>query len=590
MNDVTGPSGPSGPSGVTSVTRTAAPVPVETEWQFDAIDVRPVERWLAAVPEGTGPRIESGPTSTIIDTYLDTDDWRLYRAGYSLRIRRIGSRLEATLKSLHEGENGLRRRTEFSETLAGDGAAALLIAPGPVGSRSRLAVGPRPLVPLFDVRTQRHEYHLTLDGVPAGEVTVDRTTIPLGDRAESTRLRRVEVEVPERLVPALAPFVASMRLGAALHPATLSKFQAGLLARGLEPVVAPDLGPVAIDPSLTVGEVAFAVLRRHLAAVLAHEPGTRIGDDAEELHDMRVATRRLRAALDMFAEVLPARFARFREELGWLGDALGSVRDLDVQLAQQDAWVAESSKEDAVALAPLRDVLEEQRVVARERMLVVLNSARYERLIAGFAEALRRGPLRSSRAAAQPVEVVAPELILDRYRAVRKARRRIGADSPLTDYHRVRIRAKRLRYALEFLEDVYPEEIPPLVKRLVVVQDILGLLQDAAVATQRFRAMVAEEGSTLAPSTLFAMGIVARRYEEQTERLRVRFPKAYARLPAKPWKTLRREMELRATAASATTAPAETAPTETAPTLSPVEPVAPTSDPPQHLATPGGAG
>ncbi len=579
MSDVPGVSGPSG------VTGSPATMPVETEWQFDAIDVRPVERWLAAVPDGAGPRIESGPTSTIIDTYLDTDDWRLYRAGYSLRIRRKGQRLEATLKSLHGGENGLRRRTEFSETLAGDGAAALLIAPGPVGSRSRLAAGPRPLVPLFDVRTQRHEYHLTIDGVPAGEVAVDRTTIPLGHRAESTRLRRVEVEVPERLVSAVAPFVASMRLGAALHPATLSKFQAGLLARGFEPVVAPDLGPVAIDASQMVGEVAFAVLRRHLTAVLAHEPGTRIGDDAEELHDMRVATRRLRAALDMFAEVLPVRFTRFREELGWLGDTLGSVRDLDVQLAQLDAWVAESSKEDAVALAPLRDVLEEQRLDARERMLVILNSARYDRLITGFAEALRRGPLRSSKAAAQPVEVVAPELILDRYRAVRKAGRRIGARSPLTAYHRVRIRAKRLRYALEFLGDVYPEEIPPLVRRLVAVQDILGLLQDSAVATQRLRAMVAEQGSTLAPSTVFAMGFVARRYKEQVEKLRGRFPKVYAHLPAKPWKTLRHEMELRATAASAATAPAETSPT-----LAPVDAVAPPSDPSQHLATPGGAG
>ena len=94
-------------------------LPVETEWQFDAIDVRPVEWWLAALPAGADPAVEPGATSIIIDTYLDTPDWRLHRAGYSLRIRRSGGGVEATLKSLAEGQEVLRRRTEFSEPLAG---------------------------------------------------------------------------------------------------------------------------------------------------------------------------------------------------------------------------------------------------------------------------------------------------------------------------------------------------------------------------------------------------------------------------------------------------------------------------------------
>ena len=78
--------------------------------------------------------------------------------------------------------------------------------------------------------------------------------------------------------------------------------------------------------------LAFAVLRRQLAVVRAKEPGTRLGEDPEELHDMRVATRRLRAALSLFEAVLPVRAQVFREELGWLARLLGSVRDLDVQL------------------------------------------------------------------------------------------------------------------------------------------------------------------------------------------------------------------------------------------------------------------
>ena len=72
-----------------------------------------------------------------------------------------------------------------------------------------------------------------------------------------------------------------------------------------------------------MGELAFAVLRRQLAVVRDKEPGTRLGEDVEELHDMRVATRRLRAALSLFESVLPVRAQVFREELGWMGRLLG---------------------------------------------------------------------------------------------------------------------------------------------------------------------------------------------------------------------------------------------------------------------------
>jgi CHAD domain-containing protein len=526
-----------------------ASAPIETEWQFDAIDVRPVERWLAGLSNGAGPAVEPGPASTMVDTYLDTQDWRLFRAGYSLRIRRKGGHVEATLKSLTEGQDGLRRRAEFSETLAGRDAAALLNASGPVGARAKLAAGSTPLMSLFEVRTRRREYRLMIDNAPAGEIAVDRTTIPLGDHSESARLRRVEVEVADSRVLELTPFVESLRSACALQPAGLSKYQAGLLARGLQPAAAPDLGPRDVEPSGSVGEVAFAVLRLHFDALLANEPGTRIGDHIEDLHDMRVATRRLRAALSIFADGLPVRFARFRDEFGWVADALGAVRDLDVQLDQLDAWMAASTDEDAAALAPLHGLLEEQRLDARERMMAALDSVRYERLVAGFTTALRRGPPRTSPVSRQPAFGVAPELIIDRHRKVLKAGGRATRSPSSSAYHRLRIRAKRLRYALEFLSPLYPAEAPPVVKRLVAVQDLLGLLQDADVAIRRLRTLVAQRGLALAPNTIFAMGLVARRYGEQEEELRARFPKAYKRVSGKRWKDLAREMKRRRPAA-----------------------------------------
>jgi triphosphatase len=529
--------------------------PVETEWQFDAIDVRPVERWLSEGRDGMGPTVEPGPASTIVDTYLDTGDWRLFRAGYSLRVRRAGGRTEATLKSLDEGHDGLRNRTEFTEALEVGEASALLRASGPVGTRAKLAAGSKPLDRLFEVRTQRRTYRLTVDGSPAGEIAIDRTTIPVGEQSESTRLRRVEVEVPPSLVERLAPFVESLRSACALQPSALSKFQAGLLARGLQPASARDLGATEVDPEGTVGDAAFAILRRQLGLLLDTEPGTRIGDDPEDLHDMRVATRRLRAALSIFSEALPVRFGRIRDELGWVAQALGAVRDLDVQLDQLETWIRGSTEEDAAALAPLRGLLEEQRRVSRRRMLAVLDSGRYEQLITGFSTALRGRPIRSPPAARGPLSEIAPSLIGDRHRKVRKAAGRVARTPSPSAYHRLRIQAKWLRYTLEFLTPLFPVEAPPVVKRLARLQDLLGRHQDANVAIGRLRSLVAERGGSLAPPTVFAMGIVARRYGEEAEALRARFPKVYRCVSGKRWKALQREVDRRHPSAAAPEAP-----------------------------------
>ena len=154
------------------------------------------------------------------------------------------------------------------------------------------------------------------------------------------QLRRVEVGVFREWMDALgtpgAP--APGRLRAAAGHALQVRGRPARPAAWSSPG-RPISGPTEIGPELNLGELAYAVLRRQLAVLRAKEPGTRLGEDPEELHDMRVATRRLRAALDLFAEVLPIRSRNFRGELGWLAGVLGAVRDLDVQLEAQAAMV-----------------------------------------------------------------------------------------------------------------------------------------------------------------------------------------------------------------------------------------------------------
>ena len=519
----------------------------EVEWQFDALDVRPVSRWLEGDSWGRDPAVATGETREISDGYFDTEDWRIYRAGYALRIRRAdGHKMEATMKRLASanGQTGLRRRREISEPLDDADPETLNGATGPVGDRVRALIGSEALRPLFEVRTRRSTHHLMLDGFRVGEIALDETAIPL-DEEEPANIRRVEVEVEPEALDRLEPFVQRLREECRLSPAVASKYESGLFARGISPPAPPDFGPTEVDGSLSTGEFAFRVLRKQFGIFLAHEPGTRIGEDPEELHDMRVATRRMRAAMKIFEDSLPARTRAFRESLKWVAGALGEVRDIDVQLGHLESWVSDAAPEDREPLMALRTVLEEQRAKARKAMLRVLDSRRYAKLIDSFAGFLQKGPSRRAAGARQPIMEAAPGLVRKPYRKVRKLGDPLTEESSAEEFHELRKKGKRLRYALEFLSGIYGEPIQEFIEPLKDLQDVLGDHQDAEVATSHLRelSVARGRGRRLPPETIFVMGGISRRYEMQARELSTQYPQAYRKAVRKKWKKIRGVME-----------------------------------------------
>lgn len=584
--------------------------PIEVEWQLDALDLRPVERWLTVLatrrhagvgnpgvgnpgvgsPGVGSPGVgnpgagnpgagnpgagnvaggSSGSSSAgttvggqttinglpaldlrtaeakhLFDVYLDTEDWRIGRAGFVLRVRHRPGGDEVTLKDTAPASGGLRRRLEATEPLPPEGVAALGPA-GPVGRRVRALAGNRALVPVLEVRTTRVPTTMHANGTSVAEIALDDTTLSVGAGEEPAHLRRVEVEVDPGWVEALEPLVEQMRRECGLQPATLSKFEVGLLAAGLSVPAPPELGPTEVRPDSSVGDLAFAVLRRNVAALLAHDPGTRLGEDIEELHDMRVATRRLRAALALFADSLPARAAHLRTELGWLADVLGAVRDLDVQLERLDGWAEEVPTADRSALVELSALLGHERDRARRALLEALDSPRYERLVAGFTTMARQGPSRLSPEAQAPAAVVLPELLHSRHHAVTKAARRARRTGRAQDFHRVRIRCKRLRYALEFASGVYEGRTRPVVKSVVRVQDLLGAMQDADVAARRLHDLALRGDHTLSARTVFTMGGIAERHRHEALRLLAQAPKRLKVLRGPQWRHLASYLEKR---------------------------------------------
>jgi CHAD domain-containing protein len=349
----------------------------------------------------------------------------------------------------------------------------------------------------------------------------------------------------------MQPFVERLRRECGLQPATLSKFEAGLMAAGISIPGPPDLGPVGVSPDSTLGELAYRVLRKEASAMLAHVPGTRLGEDVESLHQMRVATRRMRAGMDMFASVLPVRAGRLRAELGWLAALLGEVRDLDIQLGRFDDWTEEMPGDHREALDELADLLAGHRVQARRALLEALDSRRYERLVSGLVAMLVQGPSSRSTTGRAPAVTTMPELIEERHHAAGKAARRAKRTGAATDYHRLRIRCKRLRYALEFASGLYDGELKGFVRQMTRLQDALGSMQDAVVASSRLQVIaLTEEGASLSRAAIFAMGGVAGQYRSEAEHLLGDMPELVQLLKGKEWKRARSLMELRQKAAA----------------------------------------
>lgn len=534
----------------------------EIEWQFDALDLRPVERWVTALPAHVGSGLTAlitvtalaKPVRRLSDRYLDTEDWRIGRAGYVLRTRRRGQGSEVTLKDSRPAEaSGLRRRLEVTEVLGPDGVDALG-STGPVGRRVHAVAGHHALRQVIEVRTRRRAFALRISGEEAAELAMDETVISARPGQRPVHLNRVEVEVASPWVDVLAPLVANLRDSCGLRPATLSKFEAGLLALGMEVPGAPDLGDTDVNRDSTVGELALAVIRRHLGVMLSREPGTRLGEDIEDLHQMRVATRRLRAALDFFAEVLPQRSRSMSSELAWMADVLGHVRDLDVQIEHIEGLGTWSERwhtvvrSDRSPVDELLSVLAGDREQARLALLESLDSARWERLVSGLTSMVIQRRLRLPAGARQRATSVLPDLVESRHRAVVKAARRARRTGDPRDFHRLRIRGKRLRYSLEFTSGVYGGRTDRFTRRLALLQDTLGLMQDADVATTRLWSLATgsdPEGRPreMSPASVFFVGAMAEHYRARSDELLRGMPKRLKLLEGSEWKELRTHMD-----------------------------------------------
>jgi CHAD domain-containing protein len=314
------------------------------------------------------------------------------------------------------------------------------------------------------------------------------------------------------------------------------------------PRTLPERPGLEADDSMA--EAACKTFYFHLQRMLYHEPGTRLGEDIEELHDMRVATRRMRAAFRVFGDYLDMKqMAPFVKGLRRTGRALGAVRDLDVFWEKTQHYLDSLPAGQQVDLSPLRLAWEAERERARERMLVYLNSERYIRFKKEFAEFLQTpgaGALPVTSRQGEPISHrlrhVVPVVIYQRLATVRAYDEWVTApDVPLERLHQLRIAAKGLRYAVEYFREVLGPEAKEVINEVKALQDHLGDLQDAVVASNLLRDFLtwgtwgqvkAKNGAMSLPSEpVIAPGVAAYLAARQTElqRLVDAFPQIWSR-------------------------------------------------------------
>ena len=452
--------------------------------------------------------------------YYDTDDLHLARSGMTLRYRSGESDPVWTLK-LPESEEGpalARREVVFDRPpdRIPDEARDLV----------RAYVRSRPLALVLRMRTLRTAVELRdARGRSLVEVVDDEVQIAQGERV-TDHFREIEVElradegVKVQKAAVAHLIAAGCRAGRPIPKAVRAL---GPQAQAPPEVVVPAIGH---DP--TMGALATRAVAHSVAQIMRHDPGVRLGEDPEHVHQFRVGARRLRSDLRTFAELFDADWVSgLRAELAWLGAEVGPVRDSDVLADRLRTQASTLPDEDATAvealLAGVRDECDRQ----RHMLLAALRSDRYDTLVDTLVHASVRPPLLLDRAT-RPARTAMIPLVRRQWRRLARAADALGADPADLELHRVRILAKRCRYAAEAAAPAASKRALHFAAAIADVQTVLGDHQDAVMAEAWLRAAVAA-----APDTGVAAGELIAVQRGERARLRQAWPAAWRTASAK---------------------------------------------------------
>jgi CHAD domain-containing protein len=491
--------------GIPMATSTSSGTHHEIENKLDA-DAGFVLPNLCDLPGVTA--VDDGEVQDLEAVYLDSDDLRLIRHGTTFRRRTGGTDAGWHLK-LPAAKKG---RIEVRRAL---GRSVRTVPPQLLGL-VRVQLRGEPVAPVARITTHRTVHRLRdAEGVVLAEVADDHVTAEaLGQELTTSTWREIEVELVEGDGALLEAASAALTEAGARPSSSASKLERALANR-LPALRLPNLATAAAETkaarkaagkksgvksakkgkkgkkgkknraALTAGQVVVAYLTEQVQALIAEDPRVRISAD-EGVHQMRVATRRLRTALATFRPLFVDRAGEpLRDELKWLGGLLGAARDAEVMRAKLGAHLDQQPTE--LVLGPVRRRLDlelgEAYRDAHKKVVAALDGDRYLALVAALEDFVAGPPF--SEQAAGEAEHELRARVRHSCRRVQKAAAGLGAVSDPTEQdehlHEVRIAAKRARYAAEAVRPVIGPPAKSVAGAMSAIQETLGDHQDAVV-------------------------------------------------------------------------------------------------------------
>ncbi|WP_181702377.1 CHAD domain-containing protein [Chthonobacter albigriseus] len=417
--------------------------------------------------------------------YFDTPDERLRRSGASLRVRRSEAGFEQTVKIGGDSGSMLARRTECNVAVPGPEPDLDAIPDDDIRAAVVEALAGEAVVEAFTIAVERTSRTVTTTAGDTVDFVLDDGSVTTGDRRED--LLEAEFELIDGDVQALFQVAATVLQGKPVRFSRTVKSERGyaLLAgegvgarKPLKAVAAP------IDEGMTVEEGLRSILRSCVAQIAGNLPVVLESDDPEGPHQLRVGLRRLRTALTVFKSVVdPAAAARLVEDVRWLGQEVGTLRDLDVLAEEIIAPCAGYTD-----MSALETIIARRRGTVRGQVRSVLSGARTGSFLLGLAAyAETRGWLsdvdvEQSAKLSAPLEEFATAVLQRQWNKVVKTGRRVDELDP-EERHDLRKRFKKLRYSIEFFEPLLSRrEVRRIHRDTKRAQEILGYLNDVRLA------------------------------------------------------------------------------------------------------------
>ncbi len=434
-------------------------------------------------------------TQKLYSVYYDTPDFDLKRHGIALRLRRSGRSWVQTIKGGGSVMAGLHQRDEWEApvlkaqpdfTKITDPALIKLFAATDLRER---------LQPVFTTEFTRSIRMLRLADGGEAEFCLDRGQVIAGDA--STPICEIELELKSGNSGQLFQFALKLLHSIPLRLENASKAERGYLLYpdGNSPPL--KAAPIELDAEMSVSTAFAAISWNCLNHLHSNETGMLAGRDIEYLHQMRVALRRQRSALNIFSRILPnIAFTPIAQELKWLTSQFGPARDWDVFMTETLAPVC-TSLPNHPGMVALQAKCEQLRHQHNEAARHAIESIRYVESMLQLGAWLNAeawlgqpDPVAASVELAEikartPVKKFATALLEHRHRQLNKYGNEL-TDFSIEKLHALRIIVKKQRYTVEFFAGFYPcKETKRYLRALFVLQDILGAMNDTANAKRR---------------------------------------------------------------------------------------------------------